>query len=160
MIRFSLVTSLALLVHVGAIEPFTLQMKVGGEYAIRCVIEPAVTQIGEDGEPLASTMPQPPYTWQFKYDRTLVKYLRASDGVTVAVTNVPSTNYAVARCETSLTDAYVYWKAMKATETAIKAPVQNATANGEVLTVVNEDSLKIDPRKAVLRVNIEAIELE
>ena len=79
------------------------RVKVGDEYAIRVKVEPEVTQMGPDGEPLASAAIQPPYAWEFKYDRTLVQFMRADDGVTATYREVANTPYAVLAVQTELT---------------------------------------------------------
>ena len=136
------------------------RVQVGREYAVRVVIQPEITQIdGQDGV-ISSKMPDPPYTWQFKYDRSLVQFLRASDGVTATYKEIPSSPYATLTCETSSTESFVFWRALKATDGQIAAPVQNATANGAALEILNPDRLDIDPQRAVLHVIIEAIEPE
>jgi len=136
------------------------RVQVGREYAVRVVIQPEITQIdGQDGV-ISSKMPDPPYTWQFKYDRSLVQFLRASDGVTATYKEIPSSPYATLTCETSSTESFVFWRALKATDGQIAVPVQNATAGGAALEILNPDRLDIDPQRAVLHVIIEAIEPE
>ena len=137
------------------------RVQVGREYAVRVVIQPEITQIdGQDGV-ISSKMPEPPYSWQFKYDRSLVQFLRASDGVTATYKEIPSSPYATLTCETSNPEqSFIYWRALKATDGQIAVPVQNATANGAALEILNPDRLDIDPQRAVLHVIIEAIEPE
>jgi len=133
-------------------------VRVGQEYAVRIVIYAEITQIDGHDNALAYTMPEPPYTWQFKYDRTLVQFVRASDGVTTTYREIPNSPYAVLTCETDSAESRVYWRALRITDGQIAVPVQAATAAGAALTVTNPDRLEIVARPATLRVLIEAID--
>jgi len=133
-------------------------VRVGQEYAVRVVVCAEITQIDGHDNALAYTMPEPPYTWQFKYDRTLVQFVRASDGVTTTYREIPNSPYAVLTCETANSESRVFWRALKTTDGKIAVPVQAATAGGAALTITNPDRLEIVARPATLRVLIGAIE--
>jgi len=133
------------------------RVQVGREYAVRVAICGEITQIdGQEGV-ISGKMPEPPYSWQFKYDRSLVQYLRTSDGVVATYREIPNSPYATLTCETSNAESFIFWRALKATDGQIAVPVQNATAGGAALEIMNLDRLEIVPRRATLRVLIEAI---
>mgnify|MGYP006953663178 CR=1 FL=1 len=134
------------------------RVQVTREYAVRVVICGEITQIdGQEGV-ISSNMPAPPYVWEFKYDRTLVEFVRASDGVTTTYREIPNSPYAVLTCETANAESRVFWRALRITDGQIAVPVQAATAAGAALTVTNPDRLEIVARPATLRVLIEAID--
>lgn len=139
--------------------PAELTVLVGDEFAVRAAVEPEITQLSEDGEIIGSQVPAPPYIYEYKYARELIAYTRASEGVTATFTALEGTPYGKLRVETNNAESLVYFRALKVTA-PVKLPTQNASANGVVLTVTNDDTLVVNPRTATLRISIEAIQLD
>jgi len=157
---FFRVASISAVMWVTALGGGMLTVDVGDEYAVRTVVEPAVTQLAPDGTVISSTMPEPPYAFEYRFDRTMVQYLRSDDNVTVTYEELAGTDYASLKCETSLPASMVYFRALRVTDAPVAMPVQGVTANGNPVEVTNIDRLEIEPKAATLRVLILGIENE
>lgn len=159
MTRMCLVSIVAgVLTWVGA-APSELTVRVGDEFGVRASVEPEVTQIGEDGAVIASATPSPPYVFEYKYVKDMIAYTRAGEGVIAEYSDIPDSPYGKVRVETTNPECFVYFRALKMTG-PVKLPTQAATANGVSLDVVNDSTLVVNPRKATLRISIEAIQLD
>lgn len=133
------------------------EVEVGQEFAVDVSIKPEIRQLGPAGEVLQVTFPEAPYHFEFKYDRNLIVFTRADAGIETAYREITGTPWAVLAVTTSERSGYVYFQALKVTESDVKLPVANATAGGAALPVENLDLLRIVPKPAALVVDLQRV---
>lgn len=138
-----------------ATGPGQATVPVGREFAVVHEVQPEVTAVDAEGNVLESRVPEGPYAWEYKYDRTLIAFARADAGIVTTYREIANTPYAVVRCESSASSGAVYFTALKVTASPVKLPVQNATANGVAIPVSNEDTLAITAESARLRIRLQ-----
>lgn len=153
--KFGIATVVMGVMTWAATGPGLATVPVGQEFPVLHEVTPAVTAIDADGNILESAMPEPPYVWEYKYARELIAFARADDGVTATYREIEGTPWAVLKCESANTSGAVYFKALKVTSGDIALPVQNATANGNALTIANADKLNITAKPAQIQIRIE-----
>jgi hypothetical protein len=153
---FTMLLTLATLTATAAEVP----VRVGEQFAVRAVVEPAVTQIDGDDAPLATVMPDGPYVYVFEYARDLIRFVGAADGATAEFTEVENSPLGRLRVTSDSPESVVRFRAMKAISEPVTIPVDEATAAGEAIDIVNDDTLLVGPRAATLRILIEQIELD
>ena len=134
-----------------------LAVRVGDEYVVRAEVEPQVVAVDADGEVLETAMPEPPYRYTYRYDRTLVAFMRVDSGE-AEVREVEGTPWNDAVIVTDAPLSTATFRALRVTE-PVGVPVRNATAAGEPIDVANDDRIAIVPRAAVMRVRIEILEI-
>lgn len=128
--------------------------RVGDRFIVKTFVGPSVLEIDEDGEPVLSEMPDPPYVYNIKYNRDVMKFLYVNGA---SISTVSEDNDI--RVESNGPESSLYFVALKVTE-PIGLGLYSATAAGEDLEILEGGTITIGPRSATFTVKIELVEVE
>ncbi len=148
-----LILAIVLACNVWGDEPVP-RTRVGDRFIVKTFVGPAILEIDDDGEPVLSEMPEPPYVYNIKYNRGVMKFLYADGN---SISSVSEDNDI--RIESNVPESSLYFVALKVTE-PIGLGLYSATAAGEDLEILEGGTITIGPRSATFTVKIELVEVE